>query len=145
MGAPIELADKVVGDGWFVYARRKAGNTVDPSDWTDLRAHLRSVDGTLLASSDTDEVSAGDDDTDPVLELSFDGVEEWGLPATDLDADTPVLSVAVVGDTSWIATGNPVYLQVSATGTGQSLMGPQTVGTFSWIPRPQVEVNEEAP
>lgn len=144
--AVVELGPKVVGDDWVVYARRKAGNTVDPSDWTGLRAQLRTAAGVLLASSDEDEVTPGDDDTDPVLTLSFQGDEVKGIPATDLEADPPVLCVYVVDDTSDLPTGNPLYLQVSAVGDGQSLMGRQTVGTFSFIAEAQVEVNaEEAP
>lgn len=128
------LKPKTVGDRWVVYSRRKPGNTVDPSDWTDLRAQLRTAAGVLLASSDPD---------DDVLELSFDGIEEEGVPATDLSADPPVLCVHVVDDTSDIPTGNPVYLQISAIGDGQSLMGRQTIVTFSWIPVAQIEVNDE--
>lgn len=143
MATVAELNPKIVGDRWVVYSRRKAGNTVDPSDWTDLRAQLRTAAGILLASSDPEDVTEGDADTDPVLELSFDGIEEEGVPATDLEADPPVLCVHVVDDTSDIPTGNPVYLQVSAVGDGQSLMGRQTIITFSWIPEAQIEVNGE--
>lgn len=137
MATVVELRPKTVGDDWTVYARRKAGNTVDPSDWDDLRAQLRTADGTLLASSDEDDVS------ETVLAISFQGDELKGIPATDLEADPPVISMHVVGDTSDIPTGNPVYLQVTATGDGTSIMGRQTVGTFSWVPQAQIEVNEE--
>jgi hypothetical protein len=143
MATVVELGPKTVGDDWSVYARRKAGNTVDPSDWTDLRAQLRTASGVLLASSDADDVTEGDEDTDPVLELSFDGDVGKGIPATDLEADPPVFCVHVVGDTSWFPTGNPVYLQVTAV--AESLLGRQTVGTFSWLAEAQIEVNEEAP
>lgn len=134
--AAVSLSSKTVRDDWVVYALQNveaSGEGVSPADWTDVRAHLRTHDGTLLASSDDAEVE-GD-----VVAISFDGDVEKGIPAMDLEAD-PAVFCAHIAETGGFPSGNAVYLQVSATAV--SIQGRQTVGTFSWVVDAEIEVSD---
>lgn len=130
----VELRDKVVGDDWVIPVYVDESSTLDMSDWDpeQTRAQLRAGDGTLLAEGVvTGDAPAGA----PVV---FDGDEDRSVPATNLEAGELIMLVRDVDNVD-MPTGNPVYLQVSTVAA--SLMGRQTIATYSWIPRAQVEVN----
>lgn len=131
----VELRDKVVGDDWVIPVYVDESSTLDMSDWDpeQTRAQLRTADGGLLASG----VVQGDP-VEGIAVVVFDGDEDRNVPATDLEAGALIMLIRDE-DTASIPTGDPVFLQVSTR--AESLMGRQTVATYSWIPRTQVEVN----
>lgn len=131
----VELRDKVVGDDWVIPVYVDESSTLDMSDWDPehTRAQLRTADGGLLASG----VVEGDA-AEGIAAVVFDGDVDRNVPATDLDAGQLIMLIRD-DDTADIPTGDPVFLQVSTR--AESLMGRQTVATYSWIPRTQVEVN----